>query len=66
MREVRIPQSEDRIPRGATLEGFDHHLPRPHHATVPHPRHLHYGQQCWTPELRNISMHTTEKTVVKN
>ena len=55
MREATIPQSEDRIPREAILEGSDRRLPRPRHATVPRPHRLRYGQQYWTPELKNIS-----------
>ena len=61
MREATIPQSEEQIPREATLEGSDRRLPRPRHATVPRPRHLRYEQQCWTPELRNMSIPVTSE-----
>ena len=56
MREATIPQSEKQIPREATLEGSDRRLPRPRHAAAPRPHHLRYEQQCWTPELWNISI----------
>lgn len=62
MRGTTIPRSGDLILRKATLEGSDRRLPRPRHATVPRPRHLHCERQCqcWTRELEVVSIPVVE------
>lgn len=55
MDEATIPQFAAQILPEATLVGPDRRLPQLRHATVPRPRHLRYGQRCWTRELGDIS-----------